>query len=141
MNEELIKALRTVIKEEIEPIKEQIGSFEHHLDSMDRQMAGLGQRFDEVDRRMDDFGRRLDNMDRRMDAFEQRFDNIDERMGVIEKEVKDLKTGQEQLHKSIIQHLGDYTDRITQHVDDQNAALNKRVFVLETEIQRLIRQG
>ena len=127
MNEELIKVLRTVIKEEIEPIKEQIGSLEQRI-------GGLEQGFESVDEH-------IGSLEQRFDSLEQRFDSIDERIGNIEQDVKELKSGQERLQKNIIQHLGNYTDRITQHVDDQNAALNKRVFVLETEIHRLFRQS
>jgi hypothetical protein len=36
--------------------------------------------------------------------------------------------------------LGEYTDKIVNHFDNKTEALNKRVYAVETEIQRLIKQ-
>jgi hemerythrin-like domain-containing protein len=73
-------------------------------------------------------------------VLKEELEPINKRLDVIEKDVKEIKTGQEQLQKNIIESLGQYTERIADHVDDKTSALNKRVYDVETEIQRLTRQ-
>ncbi|WP_019156363.1 hypothetical protein [Robertmurraya massiliosenegalensis] len=62
-------------------------------------------------------------------------------------DVNDLKQGQdrlevglEKLQKNLVESLDLYTDKIVNHVDDKIEVLNKRVFKVETEIERLTRQ-
>lgn len=91
VNEVLKEILRSVLKEELQPIHTDIQGLKRDVDSLKE-----GQRH--------------------------------------------LQNGQEQLQKNIVQHLGDFTEKIAQHVDDQTAALNKRVFVIETQMERFTRQ-
>lgn len=91
VNKELKEILRSVLKEELQPIHSDIQGLKRDVDSLKE-----GQRH--------------------------------------------LQNGQEQLQKNIVQHLGDFTEKIAQHVDDQTAALNKRVFVIETQMERFTRQ-
>lgn len=51
-----------------------------------------------------------------------------------------LEVGQQKLQQNLIVSLGDYTEKITEHVDDKTEALNKRVYKVESEIERLSRQ-
>jgi hemerythrin-like domain-containing protein len=53
---------------------------------------------------------------------------------------KRLEEGQERLQKNLIHSLGSYTEKIIDHVDDKTAALNRRVYNVETDIQRISRQ-
>ncbi|MGZ4160978.1 MAG: hypothetical protein ACXVNF_09325 [Neobacillus sp.] len=46
-----------------------------------------------------------------LEPFNKRFDGI-------EQEIIDLKTGQERFQKNIIGSLGQYTEKIADHVDD-----------------------
>lgn len=62
-------------------------------------------------------------------------------------DIKDLKQGQnrleigqEKLQRNLVDSLGLYTDKIVEHIDDKTEALNKRVYKVETEIERLSRQ-
>lgn len=65
----------------------------------------------------------------------------------LEVDIKDLKQGQnrleigqEKLQKNLVDSLGFYTDKIVEHIDDKTEAFNKRVYKVETEIERLSRQ-
>lgn len=65
----------------------------------------------------------------------------------LEIDIKDLKQGQnrleigqEKLQKNLVDSLGLYTDKIVEHIDDKTEALNKRVYKVETEIERLSKQ-
>lgn len=65
----------------------------------------------------------------------------------IRSDISELKQGQErledgqlQLQKNLIDSLGAYTEKIVEHVDDKTAALNRRVYNVETDIQRISRQ-
>lgn len=96
MNNEITELLRSVLKEELEPVN-------NRLDSMDQRLNGMDQRLD-----------------------------------TIEQEVKALRTDHAELRNEIIGTLGDFTEKIASDVDYKTSALNKRVFNIETELQRLI---
>lgn len=51
-----------------------------------------------------------------------------------------LEIGQQKLQQNLIENLGTYTEKITEHVDDKTEVLNKRVYKVESEIERLSRQ-
>ncbi|WP_144548504.1 TolC family protein [Bacillus sp. X1(2014)] len=55
-------------------------------------------------------------------------------------DVIEIKNGQEKLQKNLIQSLGDYNEKMIQYPDDKTSALNKRIFRVETEIEKLLRQ-
>ena len=75
-----------------------------------------------------------------LEPINNRLNDIEINVKDLNKDVKDIKTGQEKLQKNIIESLGQYTEKIANHVDDKTAVLNKRVYAVETEIQRLTRQ-
>lgn len=110
MNNEIAELLRSVLKEELEPVN-------NRLDSMDK---------------------RLNRMDQRFGSFEQRLHGMDQRLDTIEQEVKALRTDHAELRDEIIGTLGDFTEKIASDVDYKTSALNKRVFNIEAELQRLI---
>ncbi|WP_216831416.1 hypothetical protein [Alkalihalobacterium elongatum] len=65
----------------------------------------------------------------------------------IKTDIGDLKTGQarlevgqQKLQQNLIEGLGTYTEKISEHVDDKTEVLNKRVYKVEAEIERLSRQ-
>ena len=51
-----------------------------------------------------------------------------------------LEIGQENLQKNLIASLGLYTDKIVENFDASSEVLKKRVYKVETEIERLNRQ-
>lgn len=55
-------------------------------------------------------------------------------------DINELKQGQQRLQKKFVDSLGAYTEKIIEHVDDKTAALNRRVYNVETDIQRISRQ-
>ncbi|MFP5115909.1 hypothetical protein ACSU64_26710 [Bacillaceae bacterium C204] len=55
-------------------------------------------------------------------------------------DVIEVKNGQEKLQKNLVQSLGDYTEKMIQYTDDKTSALNKRIFRVETEIEKILRQ-
>lgn len=112
MNSELKEALRSVLREELQPIN----------------------------KRLDTIGTRIDAIEPHLDTIDTRLNTIDTRLNVIEQDVKEIKIGQEKLSKNIIESLGQYTDKIAEHVDVKTEVLNKRVYALETEVERLTRQ-
>ena len=75
-----------------------------------------------------------------LEPINNRLNDIEINVKDLNKDVKDIKTGQEKLQKNIIESLGQYTEKIADHVDDKTAVLNNRVYAAETEIQRLTRQ-
>lgn len=50
-----------------------------------------------------------------------------------------LATSQELLQKNLVDSLGLYADKIVDHFDDKAEVLNKRVYKVETEVERLSR--
>ena len=51
-----------------------------------------------------------------------------------------LEVGQQKLQQNLIESLGTYTEKISEYVDDKTEALNKRVYKMESELERLTRQ-
>lgn len=51
-----------------------------------------------------------------------------------------IEIGQQKLQQNLIESLGTYTEKITEHVDDKTEVLNRRVYKVESEIERLSRQ-
>ncbi|MEI2665785.1 hypothetical protein [Rossellomorea sp. LJF3] len=51
-----------------------------------------------------------------------------------------LEVGQNKLQKNLVDSLGSYTEKIVDHLDDKTQALNKRVYNVESEIERLSKQ-
>lgn len=84
--------------------------------------------------------KRLDKIDGRLDGLETRMGGLENRMDGLEIQMMEIKEGQERMQKDIIMCIGDYNENIIHYVDDKTDALNKRVFTVETEIQRLNKQ-
>ncbi|MCY8616062.1 hypothetical protein MOD79_00900, partial [Bacillus haynesii] len=97
----------------------------------------VDERFKEIDGRFDAVDERFKEIDERFDAVDERFKEMDKRLDRLETDVNDLKKGQEQLPKTIIENIGQFTENIIEYADDKAAALNDRVFNVETAIQRL----
>lgn len=112
MNNELKDLLRLVLKEELAPMNVRLNEIDKSVNALKTGQFQLEKHIEKLK-----FGQ--------------------EQLG---KDVKDLLDGQERLQRNIIESLGDYTDKITEYVDDKTGALNKRVFLVETEIERLSRQ-
>jgi len=51
-----------------------------------------------------------------------------------------VENGIQNLQENLVDSLGLYTEKIVQHVDNKTEVLNKRVFKVESEIERLSRQ-
>jgi len=113
MTNEIVEQIRTMLKDEINPVYT----------------------------RLDGIDNRLEQMDSRFDGIDNRLDQVDSRFENVEHEIKNLKNSQEQLQKNIITSIGEFSDRITEHFDAQTAALNKRVFANEANIERIMNQG
>ncbi|MGG2110658.1 hypothetical protein ABFY60_09055 [Lysinibacillus pakistanensis] len=79
-------------------------------------------------------------INQRLDGMDKRFDGIEQRLDKIESDVQELKAGQAELQKNIVGNLGNFTEKIAHQVEDRTGALNKRVFEVETVIQRLTNQ-
>jgi hemerythrin-like domain-containing protein len=51
-----------------------------------------------------------------------------------------VEAGLNSLQENLVDSLGMYTEKIVEHVDNKTEVLNKRVFKVESEIERLSRQ-
>jgi chaperonin cofactor prefoldin len=81
----------------------------------------------------------LQNMRQELQNVSHRLDNLEQGQKEIRLELNELKKGQEQLQKNIIDNMGLYNKKILEYVDDKTEALNKRVYAVETDIQRILR--
>ena len=88
---ELLQALQSVIKQEVDPLREQLAHTNARLDSMEKSTNA---RFDAMDARMGSMEKstnaRFDAMDSRFDAIDIRMDSMDTRMDSMETSI--LKT-------------------------------------------------
>jgi uncharacterized phage infection (PIP) family protein YhgE len=119
MNNEIIKVIRSVLKEEFEPIHKRLGDIEQDMKYLTTGQTKLGN--DVIDLKNGQV-------------------KLGHKAAMIEQSINELKNEQKENHKSVIRYLGDYSEKITDHFDNKTDALNKRVFAVETELQRLSKQ-
>ncbi|WP_096202411.1 hypothetical protein [Bacillus sp. FJAT-45350] len=103
------------------------------IQKVNLRIGGLESQFGGQEKRMDGLESRFVGLEKQMDGFDSRFDSL-------ERDIKELKVGQEQLQKNLVDSLGQNTEKIVEYVDSQTDALNKRLFTVETDIQKLMRQ-
>jgi vacuolar-type H+-ATPase subunit D/Vma8 len=82
----------------------------------------------------------LQKINTRLENLEEGQKHLEEGQSKLHLDVIEVKDGQERLQKNLIQSLGDYTEKMIQYTDDKTSALNKRIYRVETEIEKLIRQ-
>ena len=92
MNNELIKVLRSVLIQELEPINKRLDKIELNGEVANKRLDAIEQNGKVVNKRLA--------------AIEQNLVEHNKRFGVIEQDLQDLKAGQDRLHKNIIQSLG-----------------------------------
>jgi chromosome segregation ATPase len=126
MNNELKELLRAVLKEELVPIGKKLEEVQEDIKVLKADV-----KINTSD---------MDTMKADMNTMKVDMNTMKVDMNTMKTDIKEIKEDQDRLQKNIIISLGEYTDKITQYVDDKTEALNKRVFTVETEIQRLTRQ-
>ena len=99
MDVELLQALRTVIKEEIEPVKKD-----------------------------------LENVKQGLENVKQGLENVKQELLV---EIRQVK---QQIIKDISTSLSQYPKNSEEYVDNKTEVLNKRVYKLEVEMERISQQ-
>ncbi|MFN7249933.1 MAG: hypothetical protein ACK4M9_03990 [Anaerobacillus sp.] len=124
MNEELKELLRSVLKEELEPIHKQLGSFEQRFERID-------ERFDAVDQKFVRIDERFDVVDQQFVSIDERFNGVDLRLEKIEIDVGNLKD-------NLINGLGPYFEQITSHIDEVKEVTKTHQIMIETLSARSI---
>jgi uncharacterized phage infection (PIP) family protein YhgE len=175
MNNEIINIIRTVLKEEFEPVHKRLGDIEQDVKYLKTGQIKLGNDFNELKtgqiklgndfnelktgqiKLRNDFNElktgqtKLGNDFNELKTGQTKLGNdfnelktgqteLGHKDAMLEQAINELKNEQKENHKSVIRYLGDYSEKITDHFDHKTDALNKRVFAVETEIQRLIKQ-
>ena len=80
------------------------------------------------------------NLEVRQVNLEARQVNLEQGQKVIISDIGEIKEGQKRMQADLVDNLGNYTEKILEHVDNKTAALNKRIFDVETDIQRIVKQ-
>ncbi|WP_051591237.1 hypothetical protein [Bacillus sp. UNC438CL73TsuS30] len=161
MDKAIIDVLQSVLKKELDPINSRLGGIEQDVkqlkdgqERLEEDVQGLKSELNDMKQ---DFKHLKDGQERleedvqglksELNDMKQDFkhlkdgqERLEEDVQELKQDIKDIKTGQELLQKNIIKSLGEYTEKIANHVDNKTSALNKRVYAVETEIERLIRQ-
>ena len=122
MDTELQQVLRSVLKEELNPINERLSVIEKDVVELKQDITGLKQ--DTATMKNNIAGLKQDVAGLKQETKELKID------------IAQIKLNQEKYHKDSVETLGEYTDRITEHFDDHTDALNKRVFDLEAGMMR-----
>jgi uncharacterized phage infection (PIP) family protein YhgE len=175
MNNEIIKVIRSVLKEEFEPIHKRLGDIEQDMKYLTTGQTKLGHDFIELKTGQTKLGNdvielktgqtklgndviqlktgqtKLGNDVNELKTGQTKLGNdfielkngqvkLGNKAEMLEQAINELKNEQKENHKSVIRYLGDYSEKITDHFDNKTDALNKRVFAVETELQRLSKQ-
>lgn len=92
MNEqELLLALRTIVKEELGPVNTRLDGLDQRMGGMDQRLDKVDQRLDGMDQRLDGMDQRLDKVDQRLDGMDRRLDGLDQRMSRVENTLEEIK--------------------------------------------------
>jgi chromosome segregation ATPase len=126
MNNEIMNVFRSVLKEELDPVHKRLGVIEQNVEEIK-----TGQKKLEND--VGELKNDVNELKTGQKKLENDFSQLDQA-------VRELSVEQKEGHKSVIRYLEDFSEKITNHFDNKTDALNKRVFTVETEIQRLIKQ-
>jgi uncharacterized protein YoxC len=126
MNTEIMNIFRSVLKEELDPVHKRLGVIEQNVKEIK-----TGQKKLEND--VSELKNDVNGLKTGQKKLENDFSQLDQA-------VRELNAEQKEGHKCVIRYLEDYSEKITNHFDNKTDALNKRVFTVETEIERLIKQ-
>jgi chromosome segregation ATPase len=126
MNTEIMNIFRSVLKEELDPVHKRLGVIEQNVKEIK-----TGQKKLEND--VSELKNDVNGLKTGQKKLENDFSQLDQA-------VRELSAEQKEGHKCVIRYLEDYSEKITNHFDNKTDALNKRVFTVETEIERLIKQ-
>ena len=134
VDQELLQALRTVIKEEVAPLNTRMGSLEIRMDSLDARMDSLDARIDGLDARMDSLGTRMDGLDARVEKLERAVLKVQ-----ATQEIKVLPTLSllAEGHENIVEHIQEKIDARADKLQDSIDALNIVVKYHSQDIQEL----
>ncbi|MGM0901025.1 MAG: hypothetical protein ACQEXB_07965 [Bacillota bacterium] len=125
MTNELVEQIPSMLKEEINPVHIRLDRIDTRLDLIDSRFDGIDNRSVKKDSRFDQTDNRLDQMISRLDG--------------IANDLKTLKSNQKQFEVNISAILEEFTIKITEHYDSKLSVLNKRVFAVESNIERLMK--
>jgi predicted nucleic acid-binding Zn-ribbon protein len=109
MSNELVKQIRSMLRDEFNPVH--------------TRLDGIDNRPDKIDSHFDKINNRLDQS----------------RLNGIEHNLKTLKSEQKQTEDNINAILEEFTKNITEHYDSKLSVLNKRLFTVESHIERLMK--
>jgi chromosome segregation ATPase len=140
MNNELKELLRAVLKEELVPIGKKLEEVQEDIKVLKADVKINTSDMDTMKADMHTMKADMNTMKADMNTMKVDMNTMKVDMNTMKMDIKEIKEDQDRLQKYIIISLGEFTDKITQYVDDKTEALNKRVFTVETKIQRLTRQ-
>ncbi|MDQ0214914.1 chaperonin cofactor prefoldin [Oikeobacillus pervagus] len=113
---------------------------ENTLKQILQEMKHVNTRLGKIEEGQKNLEDRQKNLEKRQENLEIRQMNLEEQQKEMRHELIGLKEGQERFQKNMIESIGLYTDKIIEHVDVKTSALNKRLYTLEVEVERLQRQ-
>ncbi|MFJ8459321.1 hypothetical protein ACIQ57_09330 [Lysinibacillus xylanilyticus] len=130
MNLELKELLRSVLKEELEPVHQRLDGMDKRFESIDYQLVGMNKRFDGIDQR-------LDKIENDVQGLKQDVKELKSDVEGLKVDVQKLKIGQAELQKNIVENLGEFTEKIAHQAEDRTYVLNRRLFDVETMIHKI----
>jgi chromosome segregation ATPase len=132
---------------ELKGLKEGQSSLETKFGKMEESQSDLGNRFGKMEESQSDLGNRFGKMEESQSNLEKGFAELKSSQNNLETAFDEMKQsqirmekGQERFQKNLVESLGTYTDKIIDHIDNRTEALNKRVYKVEADIEKLSRQ-
>ena len=154
MNTEIMNIFRSVLKEELDPVHKRLGVIEQNVKEIKTGQKKLENDVSELKNDVNGLKtgqKKLENDFGELNAGQKKLENdfselkggqkkLENDFSQLDQAVRELSAEQKEGHKCVIRYLEDYSEKITNHFDNKTDALNKRVFTVETEIERLIKQ-
>ncbi|HZG59697.1 MAG TPA: hypothetical protein VEY68_04315 [Anoxybacillus sp.] len=98
------------------------------------------QKLDRIEGRLDRLEQRMDSLEQRMDGLEQRMASLETRQDRLESELQEVKGAVFRLEDSQPKDIYALLENIDKKLEERNFemhALNKRVFKVEAELERI----
>jgi vacuolar-type H+-ATPase subunit D/Vma8 len=94
----------------------------------------------EIINKLNSIDSKIDNLDTKVDSLETKVDSLETKVVNLEHGQKEIKESVHRIELSQPQDIVALLERMNKNLENKTEVLNKRVFNVETEIERLNRQ-
>ncbi|WP_110112095.1 hypothetical protein [Bacillus sp. CGMCC 1.16541] len=128
------------ILSELQNVNTRLGSLEEGQAEMRNDISGLKSDVSLLKSEQQEMRKDISGLKSDVSSLKSEQQDMRKDISNLQADIAEMKEQQKQNQKEIITTLGSYMDKVVAYVDDKTEALNKRVYKVETDIERLLKQ-